>query len=357
MRLGSLRSVSSVALVALVGLAGPTLTGCGQTLALFESDPKEDKGPAADGLLSPGEAGYVDPGPYLGPVAERRAGQVVFSSAPIARTASDDSAAYTTYDLGDPLFIRYFGADAPQNLRPGCPQIRFIIRAEVNGEYGDKKPSQWEPIGLYDIGDIKVRGAGSLTNVLELPVTTHLAWTSERQDAGEAVIRKFNGTVVPKLREGLNSVRLALTLDCGGAGQNDPVAAEGTLAVKVAPGAVDAYLKKYGPTLGDSPHKENKTLAREIVEVMKQLPKWDNEEFLGAWVASPDWLPIRNELSGLVVARQINAAIIVRSKAATSAKVCSIFLGAFQRDAGGGPLRYGGGLQSPTQFPCINTPK
>jgi hypothetical protein len=306
--------------------------------------------------LAPGAAGYVDPGAPYGPVAAKRAGQVVFSAAPIAMDSADDSSAYTTYKLGEPLYIRYFGAEAPHNLMPRCESPQIVLRAEVNGEYAGKAPSYWSSFGGYAVGDTKTRGASSLSNELDLAFTTPSLWTPEREVAGEAAVRRFNAQVIPKLKDGANDVRVLVTMMCSGADDSDPIVAEGTLRVEAAPGAVAAYTKKFGTRLGPSPHPENAKLVPQIIKAMQAKSDWDNEDFIGAQVVSEDWEPVRNEYTGVLVELRVTAALIVRQKKEPNQDACRLFTMGFGKDPAGGSLFYAWTGDS-TPFPCSNAPK
>lgn len=314
-------------------------------------------GARADGSLKPGDDGYLDPGPAYGPVAAKRAGQVVFSAAPIAMDSADDSKAYAgSYTLGEPLYIRYFAAESAHNLMPRCSGPSIVLRAEVNGEYAGKAPSYWESFGSYEVGDPATRGASSLSNELDLAFTTASTWTGEREVAGEATVREFNAQVVPKLKEGSNDLRVLVTMMCSGADDDDPIVAEGALKVEVPAGGVAAYLRKFGTQLGKSPHAENKKLVPQIIKAMKAKSDWDNEDFIGAQVISEDWEAVRNEYTGIVTERRITAALIVRAKKETSPEACRLFTMGFGKDPEGGPLYYAW-TGDMTPFPCSNAPK
>jgi hypothetical protein len=93
------------------------------------------------------EAAYIDPGPWSGPLAQKHAGKVVFSSSPIPYDGTDDSSMYTTYTLGEPLFIRMWSKDSPNNLRPcaersmatGAAMGQTVeLKADVNNESARK---------------------------------------------------------------------------------------------------------------------------------------------------------------------------------------------------------------------------
>jgi hypothetical protein len=313
-------------------------------------------GDTATTALTPGSSTYVDPGPHYGPIAAKRAGQVVFSSAPIAMDSADDSAVYATYKLGEPLYIRYWAAESAHNLMPNCSEPRTVLRAEVNGEYAGKAPSYWGSFGGYDVGDTKTRGASSLSNELDLAFTSPSLWSAEREIAGEAAVREFNAQVIPKLHEGSNELRVVVTMMCSGADESDPIVGDGTLKVEVAPGGGAAYLQKFGTTIGKSPHPENKKLVPQIIKAMQAKSDWDNEEFLGASVVSDDWEPVRNEYTGVLTELRVTAALVVRQKKETSKEACRLFTMGFGKDPAGGSLYYVWTGDS-TPFPCSNAPK
>lgn len=344
-------------------LATATLGGCG-LIPLPGSSSSSSGGGGGDSgggdsapqVLKAGDGDYVDPGPAYGPVAAKRAGQVVFSSAPIPMDAADDSTAYASYTLGAPLYIRYFAADSPHNLMPRCSEPHVVLRAEVNGEYAGKAPSFWNSFGGYDVSDLNTRGASSLSNEIDLAFTTPSTWTGEREVAGEAAVREFNGQVIPKLKEGSNDLRVLVTMMCSGAEADDPIVAEGTLKIDVPAGGVAAYLTKFGTRLGKSPHPDNKKLVPQILKAMQNKSDWDNEDFIGAQVISEDWEPVRNEYTGVLTELRVTAALIVRAKKESSKEACRLFTMGFGKDPAGGSLYYAW-TGDMTPFPCSNAPK
>jgi len=310
----------------------------------------------SSGPLSAGDPGYVDPGPFEGPLDQKYTGKVVFSSKPIAVKDTDDSAVYAgSYKLGDPLFIRFFDKDSTHNLLPQCRSPRRVIRVDLNGEAAGKPTGGIPGIGNYQVGHPNNRGAGSITNEITTPMNTATTWTAERETAANAVLRSFNSGIIASLHEGTNTLRVVLTADCGSGSFTDPVTAEGTLNIEVKPGAKKAYLAKFGTRLETSPNPQNAKLVPQIIKAMKAKPDWDNEDFLGARVTSEDWIPVRNDLTGVLVAQQVNAVLVVHAKKEQNPDVCRLFTMTYARDPAGGPLYYSG-TGNPTPFPCVNAP-
>lgn len=306
--------------------------------------------------VEPGSEGYVDPGPWDGPVAQKHAGKVLFSSQAIALDASDDSSIYADYELGAPLFIRFFAKESPHNLLPGCTHPRAIFRSDVNGEHAGKASAYMSSFGDIHIGEklLRVRGAHSLTGNTRMPITTPVASVDDK-DAAD-VISKFTSGIVTRLREGKNTIRIVVDLDCGASSDKNPLYAEGMLNVTVKPGGVAEYLAKFGPQVAASPHPENEKLVPEIIEIMKAMPDWSNEDVLGARVTSRDWNPVRNELTGVLIRKRIDAVVVVHAKKEPNAEACRIFTLGFERDVAGGPLMFGGvGGNKP--IPCSSAPK
>lgn len=333
-----------------VGMLPSLLGGCA---ALFG-------GSKGDTPLNPGDSSYVNPGPWAGPLAQKHAGKVLFSSKPIAITDSDDSSLYSTYELGAPLYVRFFSKEAPINLLPKCTSPRAIYRVAVNGEFAGKASTYITSIGHFEIGNdlMRIRGAHSLTTETSVALTTPSAERKKYPEANE-MIEKFNAEVLPKLQEGNNTLRIVIDLDCGASNENNPIYAEGTLNITVKPGALAEYISRYGDApLEPSPNRENEKLVPEILEVMKTYTAdgWSNENFLGARVLSRSWTPVRNELTGILTARSIDALVVVRAKNEKNPEACRLFTLTFTRDAAGGPLYYGGTAGS-KKFLCSLAPK
>jgi hypothetical protein len=304
-----------------------------------------------DRTLKPGAAGYVDPGEPYGPVAAKRAGQVVFSSAPIARDAKDDRAALTTYKLGAPLHVSFFGDLVPHNLLPWCTQPTLAFRAEVNGEYAGQAPTGWQAFGGMDVMNTKERPAASLAG--DLAVTTPSVWSLDREADSARTVRMFNADVVPKLVEGRNDVRVAVTMQCLAAKATDPVVAEGSIKIEVAAGGVTAYAKKFGTRLGKSPHQDNKKLVPQIIKATEAAVT--RYTVLGAQVASSEWESIRHKVTGVVIEQRLTAALIVRLNGVTAPEQCVLETAVFRKDPADTTVRYrSSGTTTP--FPCSNAP-
>ncbi|MRG91508.1 hypothetical protein [Polyangium spumosum] len=336
-----------------------SLTGCVSLLAQIGGGSSDSGGASdkpKDAPAAPGDGDYADPGAWEGPLHQKYAGKVVFSSKPIPKDGADDSSVYTAYTLGGPLYGRFWSKESPHNLMPKCSDPRHIMRVDVNGEHAGKPPSQVPSFDLAKFSANKTRTMASLTGELEVPFTTASTVTFTKADGDTRAIRDFNALVVPKLKEGDNTVRVIVSLDCGASRDTDPLVAEGTLEVKVEPGAKKEYLTKYGAQLAPSQHPENTKLAPQIVKLVDDKPDWDNEVVLGARVISDQWEPVRNKITGVLTHHVIEAAVVVRLKKETDENACRVFPIGVTRDAAGGSIRWGGN-GSGIPFPCVNAPK
>ncbi|MDI3290255.1 hypothetical protein QHF83_43485 [Polyangium sp. 15x6] len=347
----TLMLVSALGLTGCVSLLGELVGGSGSKANEAASEDAKEA-PAA-----PGSKDYVDPGAWEGPLHQKYAGQVVFSSKPIPKDGADDSSIYTEYTLGDPLYARFWSKESPHNLMPKCDnRQRHILRIDVNGENAGKPASQISSFDLIEFNDNKVRTMASLTGELEVPFTKASTVTFTKADNDTRALREFNAIMVPKLKEGDNTVRVLVSMDCGASRDTDPLVAEGTLKVKVKPGAKQEYLAKYGAQLAPSPHPENDKLAPEITKLVDDKPDWDNEIVLGSRVISAQWEPIRNQITGVLTHYTLDAAVVVRLKKEKDENACRVFNIGITRDAAGGSIRWGG-VGSDMPFPCMNAPK
>ncbi|HZF53363.1 MAG TPA: hypothetical protein VE093_32150 [Polyangiaceae bacterium] len=333
----------------LVGALG--LMGCASLMSELAGGGK------ASSTDEPEASPRVDPGPWSGPLHQKYAGQVIFSSKPIPKDGADDSSVYKEYTLGEPLYARFWSKDSPHNLMAKCSdRHRHIIRVDVNGEHAGKPGARMPSIDLMQFPDNKTHTMASLTGDVDVPFTTATTLKFTKDDSDSRAVREFNATVVPKLKEGDNTVRVLVNLDCGASNDSDPVVAEGTLKVKVAPGAKQEYLAKYGTQLAPSTHPENAKLAPQIAKLVDDKPDWDNEVVLGARVLSPEWEPVRNQLTGVLTHHAIDAVVVVRLKKETDENACRAFPILITRDAAGGSIRWGGN-GSGVPFPCSGAPK
>ncbi len=307
---------------------------------------------------------HIPPGPWAGPMAEKHAGEVVFSSAPIPMDGKDDSAAYATYTLGDPLFMRFWSKDSPNNLQPcemrslsGDFAVRQVtLHADINGEGASKPIAELPSFDSYGLSedDSAKRQMKGLSNELERAFTTPSTFGGDRASRDDAV-RNFNAYIVPKLHEGENTLRIVVALSCVTKPERT-VLAEGSIKVRVVPGAKEAYLAKYATKVPPSPHPENDRLARDIVAAMKKKPDWDSEVLVGASVTSEAWQPVRHPDTGVLIAQEIEALLFVRKRSEKDPENCRAFHMHYRRDPAGGTLYYSG-TGSSTFVPCSAAPR
>jgi hypothetical protein len=195
----------------------------------------------------------------------------------------------------------------------------------------------------------------TLSDETDLAFTTRVDYAAGREEMGKIVVRAWNTDIIPKLREGKNTIHVVVGLSCMLKKDLTPVA-EGTLEVVVPAGGLAAYLEKYSPRAPTSPHPDNATISRDIIAAMKKLPDWRNEIFVGALVTSEDWQPVRNEETGVLVEYEIRALLYVRLKTEKDPNACRQFSMSYRRDAAGGGL-YRAGTGSSYNFPCNVAPK
>ena len=310
--------------------------------------------PAADpnAPLKAGAAGYVDPGAFAGPVAERRAGEVVFSSAPISLTATDDAAAISTWDLSTPLHMRFFAEESQQNLLPGCEDRRFTVNLMVNPPEG--APFMGDAVLLlraFKLAEPTARPAATLTSDAAQSFRAPTTWSAQ-EDPKLGIVRTFNAEVVPQLVPGDNLLAFRVSLDCRG---RDVTVADGELTVVVTEATKATYLKAYGTRLPAPTHPENGSISRQILSVLAGDANWAEDRLLGAQVTSAAWEPIRNELTGVLTGHRIGALILTHRQDEPNPDVCVATATRFVRDASGGPLRYEGGAQG-WALPCSSAP-
>lgn len=274
---------------------------------------------AALAPLAAGSAAHADdPGPYSGPMHEAHGGQVIFSSKSVTAAATSEDGFITHYKLGDPLFVRMWGKDSARNTNTKCRNdIRYSWRATVNGG-GDT------PFGVSALADdaASTRAAQALSGDAKVPVTTPT--TIDRDDDAKFErVTRWNGDIIPQLVDGKNTIHVIVKVDCGAAMDEDPIIAEGTLEVEVAPGAAAAYAKAYGPFLPKARHPESKAIAAKLATFIAQ--KWDNEDILGGVLTSPGWTVVRNEWTGASNNRWSDAYIVAHLKKEPLPNRCRAF--------------------------------
>ena len=306
--------------------------------------------------LAPGDEGYIDPGGWEGPLHQKYAGQVVFSSAPIAKDAKDDSTVVTSNNLGDVLYGRFWAKESQHNLLPRCETPRHVLRYEINGAKAGKPASHLDSFALVKLDEPKTRSMASLTFDPEKPLTAHTVWQSSGKKDHDSSSRFWTTAIVSQLKEGENTIRIVVTLDCDSSNSDDPIVAEGKLTVNVAPGSKAKYYQKFGMDLPPSKHPENDKLAPRIKQLVDDMPDWDNEEVIAARVTSSEWEPIRNDLTGVLTHYYVDAAVIVHLKKETNPDVCRVFPIGVKRDVAGGNLIWAGN-GSGEPFVCSNAPK
>ncbi|MFO0750524.1 MAG: hypothetical protein U1F43_33375 [Myxococcota bacterium] len=264
--------------------------------------------------------GPKDPGPFLGPMHEAHGGEVIFSSKPVTAAATSDDGFITEYKLGGPLFVRMWGKDSADNTNPKCArrnEVRLSWRASVNG-------GEDTGFGVSSLAD-DVRGlraASTVSGDAKIAVTTPTTLDNPA-DAALDRVTDWNGEVIPQLVEGDNTIHVVVKVDCGNAMDDDPIIAEGTLKVSVAPGALAAYAKAYGPFLPKARHPESKKLAPKLMASV--AAQWTNEDVIGAVMTSPGWTNVRDEWTGAPVNRWSQAYVVVHLKSEKNPNRCRAF--------------------------------
>lgn len=353
--LSLLRRTSSIlapgALLAV--LLAPADDAEARSLNLSWSPPKKAVAdPAAP--RRPGDADYVDPGPFAGPVAEKRAGEVVFSTAPIGMTAADDAAAIESWDLAGPLYIRYFAAESQQNLLPQCREAdrRVFMDAMVNPAEG----APWQGDAVISLRHLRVespelRPVGSVTAALTDSFGTPTTLWDRAHKPDDAIVA-FNSALVPQLVEGENQVVFKVQIECNGRALD---LANGTLSVSVTAGRKAAWLKAYGTRPPVPTFKDNAATSAKVLELMRARDDWRNEEIRGAVVSSDAWEPVRNELTGVLVKYRLSTLLLVHDVGEPNPDVCKGIDVLVSKDPAGSSLAFEG-VGTNVPLPCSTLP-
>ncbi len=298
----------------------------------------------------------VDPGAWAGPLAQKYAGKVVFSSEPILMNGTDDKGASSTITLGEPLFMQFWSEDSPLNLLP-CRSTfgneaatrRADYWLDLNGAGTGKPVTELVDLGGYPISD----GAATQRHWHSLSATPEHSFASPfvigATDQDEAV-RIFNGQIVPAMHEGANTLRVVVQIRCASEDKSR-VFAEGTLTVNVPPGGVAAYMATFADRLQPSTHPENAELVPQIIATVKRQREWQTNNIIAASVISPAWEPVRNDDTGVLTGYEIGAVVIMHAASEPNATRCQAVDFTFHRDAAGGSLELLGASES-TDVAC-----
>lgn len=264
-------------------------------------------------------AGWLDPGPWLGGAHEAHAGQVLFSTRPIAAAAAAATGVVTEAALGDALYVRFFGRDSLYNaVGPECSESWLSLGVSVNGgertQIWATTPRAAAPTEL---------AAGELGSRYDVPTTTATELDPDKTARDpERGVALWNGRIVPQLRDGVNDVHVVVTAVCRRRDEA-PVLAEGTLRLTVAPGARAKYAKRYGPKLPKATLRESKAVVAGLTKAVEK--EWPGREVVGGVVTSEDWIVGRDQVTGAPLKRSVATFLVVRERSEPNPAICRAY--------------------------------
>ena len=221
-----------------------------------------------------------EPAPAEPAVAEPYRNKILFSSKALASDASDADQAFTSWTLGEPLFIHAFGPSPKEvslfavvNDEPAIAGGPQVVRgkdavADFVLDGGGPYPVQG-PIGPGDVG----------------APSPHTIW-SNLEDPAQRIWSEFHHRVTPMLKVGDNTLTLSLE-DAA----RKQVYARGTLTVVVPSAAALAEeLAAHQEEFEDGDAKLLKVVRQYVIE--KMMPtRGDGEagELVAIGYLRPDW--------------------------------------------------------------------
>lgn len=313
------------------------LTGCGLL------SPHGSRGlfgrPAAGPQPGQPLAAVADEGP-AGVLHREQAGHVVFSTQAIARDAASGAALIARVGLGDELYVRTFLTQSRGNafrqlgVRCHDEDTRDGIEVEINGA----PRNQWVMLNQAGGGARRTDWDARTTYTLDDRSISNYAprFPDDRRQSRYLWV----ASVVPRLRDGDNTLVFHATASCSGVGSNGTrhvELASGTLTVRVEPGQRERYLARFAPVFPQESHPEAPALRAPIFEAVAR--EWHDDVPVRAVVTSTGWEVRRHPISGAAVSRRVSALVVVHQRTSPPS-VCRAFSLGFSQQSLDGRSRY-----------------
>lgn len=247
--------------------------------------------------------------PHSTAVANKYAGQFVFSNRPVPYEAKSEEGFLTSLTLKDTVHVRFWGSDTPKNLVPNCRGDVYQILYSVSINGSKRK--------TLDLTSVKGAKATGLRPTLHGPLTTQTTLGDALTRKTMRFVREWNSFVVPRLKVGNNTVNLSAKVRCARTLDGNAVIASKDIAIKVGAGDQAEYVKKYGPHLAPSPLPEGDKLMPLIIAEKT----YRDRDVVGGRFGS-GWVIKHHKYNGRPMYRYATVVLVTRLRNETSLDVC-----------------------------------
>lgn len=308
--------------------------------------------PSAPVQPEPGLALEKDPPPE-GTLHKAQLNKVIFSKQPIMADSPDTLPLADTFTLADTIYPYSYversfrndwnsvGMDCYQSRRVG-----FAVRIEATGDYIPLASQQ------NDGRQTAIRPNNTKRQLTQVPI----------DDEENATSDAFTLYVLPRLVEGPNKLTFFVYGECdrNREGKHYMIHSQGEMTLQIAKGDREKYWAKFGPTVPKNQHPQAAKLAADLKKLV--AAQWPNEEVIHVTIPSSEWAMERNDLTGRIVKRSVEGAVVARLKSETNKELCRVFtIGLEQEAKNNAGTSFGasawGGSAGPDSIPCSNAKK
>lgn len=280
---------------------------------------------------------------------KKSVGKILFATTEIAE--GDPKAAVLAKVAADsPLFARGYFAESPWNTLhtagidcgsapSSLEAFTLFTRYQVNGE------------GTFEFGGMK-RDKATFQTKTSSALSKHGSFTvggafATKDDEGMGTFRWIT-SVVPKLREGDNKVKLEIFAWCYRSKPGGTLIASGEITVTATKASLAAVAKR--ATFKMSPSVHTKAQLTGLHAKMTRHYEGRGYELIDFRTAS-EWQPVRHEVSGAILHRAAEAVAVFRKKGTVECQLASIVLQEpYDGKTYGPALNFGGVVDRP--FVC-----
>lgn len=253
------------------------------------------------------------------------AGQILFATNELGDAESNASAFASSVNADDPLFVRAYLKESPWNA---------LHTANVDCSAAPASLERWELRTFYTVngGDEYQFGMMSIDKAAfqkktQFAGSKHGSYTqggafAKRDDEDKATFR-WIAAVAGHFKEGDNKVRLEMRAFCYGASASGVEIASGEITVKATAATLAALANRASFQMADSSHgKAELAPMREKLQRHYAATGWELIDLRTAG----DWQVARNQLSGIILHREVPAVVVLRRKQSEHCELVSVML-------------------------------
>ncbi|MDX2091827.1 MAG: hypothetical protein SFX73_28455 [Kofleriaceae bacterium] len=312
-----------------------------------------------DGKWAPSPPVAPEPGlelekdpPPEGTLHKAQLNKVIFSKQPILADSPDALPLADTFTLADTIYPYSYVERSFRNdwnsVGMKCFQaqrVGFAVRIDATNDFIPLSSQQ------NDGRQTAIRPNNTKRQLTQVPI----------DDEENATSDAFTLSVLPRLVEGSNKLTFVVYGECdGNKGKFFMVHSQGEMTLNIAKGDREKYWATFGPFVPKSQHPQAAKLAADLKKLV--TTQWPNEEVIHVTIPSEDWTLERNDLTGRIVKRSVEGAVVARLKSEPNKELCRMFMIGLEQEAkNNAGTSFGasawGGNGGATDIPCSNAKK